>query len=232
MVHFDLLQWLLILNLVIFISLFGIQTMQRKKADNLALITRTRNPAESALTNELFRETLDHLRRDAEQGNLLGSFDDNTINKVMVTSPLDMLETLIEYYRRETLKDHILFTTQIEGILTDRLIQEFHMIHLVGNLLQNALEALQSKGIKGSRLMELKINCQDNELTIMVFNTYPEMIDERIDLNQWTKSGYSTKGKEGRGHGLALVQKLVNEKDGILSLDLEKGILLIIEFAV
>lgn len=219
--HYSLLHWLLIINFVVIICLFGAQLLQLKDENS-----------HFAINGKLFEKALEQLKSEAEEINYKGSSISGSIKSAMTTSATDMMETLIDYYRRESLKSHILFTTLLEGNLTDRIIQEYHLIHLVGNLLQNALEALQNSETKGSKRMELKIFCQKNELTVMVYNTNPQIEDTIIDLSTWTKVGYSTKGTEGRGNGLALVQRLVNEQDGILSLSTENGILIVLEFTI
>lgn len=219
--HYSLLHWVLIINFVVIICLFGAQLLQLKDENS-----------HFAINGKLFEKALEQLKSEAEEINYKGSSISGSIKSAMTTSATDMMETLIDYYRRESLKSHILFTTLLEGNLTDRIIQEYHLIHLVGNLLQNALEALQNSETKGSKRMELKIFCQKNELTVMVYNTNPQIEDTIIDLSTWTKVGYSTKGTEGRGNGLALVQRLVNEQDGILSLSTENGILIVLEFTI
>ncbi len=59
------------------------------------------------------------------------------------SSQRETLDTLINYYRREALKSHVIFVVEISEQLSDEMIQTYHLIHIIGNLLQNALEALQ-----------------------------------------------------------------------------------------
>lgn len=148
------------------------------------------------------------------------------------SSQREMLDTLINYYRREALKSHIIFNSEISGQLSDEIIKTYHLIHIIGNLLQNALEALQTLPEGGSRRVGLWVDCNEEELSVKVFNTYPEELLEGATLAKWSTPGYSTKGSSGRGLGLPLLNKLVKEQDGVIYLDMEQGVSLIVEFAV
>ncbi len=93
-------------------------------------------------------------------------------------------------------------------------------------------ETLQALPESGSRRVNLWVDCNEEELSVRVFNTYPENLLEGATLAKWSTPGYSTKSSSGRGLGLALLHKLVKEQDGIIYLDTEQGVSLIVEFAV
>lgn len=145
-------------------------------------------------------------------------------------SQWSVLEALVHYYLREALKEGILFTTHIAKELTEEQIKDYHIIHIVGNLLQNAIEALTQTEMPVNRRIDLQIEVGESELTIYLFNTYPLELCRQANLEQWTESGYSSKGTDNRGNGLGIVKRLVREKDGVLYLDTEKGIAFIVEF--
>lgn len=188
------------------------------------------------LSNNAYKDAMDRLKLEAldaqkyfEDGSpvaKMGALQDKPFEK----SQSSVLETLIHYYRREASKEGILFTYTTTGHLTEEIIKNYQLIHLAGNLLQNGLEALNQTHTMLSRRLDLQIEVKQKELIIRMFNTYPEELCKLADLELWTSSGFSTKGTEGRGNGLAIIKKLINEHDGVLYLDTEQGITFIIEF--
>lgn len=143
----------------------------------------------------------------------------------------EMLMTLIDYYKRTAFSKHILFSANISESLTDEQIREYHLIHIAGNLLQNAIEALEALPECSPRCMGIWIECEDEEICLRVHNSYPEDLRQTADLQKWCTPGYSTKGKEDRGQGLPILKKLVTQQDGVIYLDTEQGISFIVEFA-
>lgn len=79
------------------------------------------------------------------------------------------------------------------------------MVELVGNLIKNAVEAVQKSGKEKVHVMMLE---EKTRVLIEVANE-SEMIDEKI-IKEFYKKGYSDKGKN-RGYGLYNVGKICEE---------------------
>lgn len=92
------------------------------------------------------------------------------------------------------------------------------MITILGNLLNNAIEACTESGTK-------KVTCllqgKSDYLYISVEDTGHGMTEE--EQSRIFEHGYSSKGKEGRGIGLVLVKEIVDANNGRISVQSEKG---------
>ena len=93
------------------------------------------------------------------------------------------------------------------------------MITVVGNLIENAIEAL--KGTSGKSNIVLQLTEDENGLLIMVTDTGCGIAPE--DLPHIYEPGYSTKALEGRGMGMALVHEALDRHDGSVEVDTEPG---------
>ena len=82
------------------------------------------------------------------------------------------------------------------------------LITIVGNLINNALDAVETSA---SKQIEIDFSHNKNVLTIEVSDTGQGM-DEEVKQNIFIK-GYSTKG-EDRGLGLHLIQRSLERLDG------------------
>lgn len=88
-------------------------------------------------------------------------------------------------------------------------IQPTQLITVIGNLIDNAIEA-----VRGTKQGKVIFSATDlgNDLIFEVSNNgepIPEVVMEKI-----FKKGFSTKNKEGRGYGLAIVQETMNDLAG------------------
>lgn len=82
-----------------------------------------------------------------------------------------------------------------------------NILKIIGVYLDNAVEAcVQSRKKK----IYLEIYCQDNASHFVLSNTYKGP----IDINNFDKIGYSTKGK-GRGYGFRLVSNIIDSHNNI-----------------
>lgn len=99
------------------------------------------------------------------------------------------------------------------------------LITIVGNVIDNAIEAINNKGEKK---VQVKLNYNKNVLQIKVRDSGPGLQKEQ--LTHIFKKGYSTKGSN-RGYGLYLVSKSVANLGGSihLNLSIEKGTEFIIQ---
>lgn len=85
--------------------------------------------------------------------------------------------------------------------------------YMLGVLLDNAIETNTEKPIL------VKININEECLIVSVANEYERQGTD--DFHKMFRKGYSTKNKDGRGHGLTNLSKFVNKYDGELILEYE-----------
>lgn len=97
---------------------------------------------------------------------------------------------------------------EIEAMSWQVTIDEIALIRVVGILLDNAIEELETLG---QGRLDIAFFSKENEIQLMIRNTVRTMIEP---LYQLKESGFSTKG-EGRGLGLSTVETLVNQSSGI-----------------
>src|SRR5690625_1576833 len=99
--------------------------------------------------------------------------------------------------------DNSYLNEMVEGLSSGDLIT------LIGNLLDNAIEACEHTEQKEVSCL---IQGESNSLYIMVDDTGEGMSDQ--ERKKVSHEGYSSKAKEGRGFGLALVKNIVELNSG------------------
>lgn len=219
----------LVMNIALLGLIVGIHYLHLKKNEAEVIDYGTvASSSENGLDCECYKNALLALKQSVADSET--SSKGESYSHIWQTD-IEMLQTLIDYYKHAAFSKRILFNANIAETLTNEQIRNYHVIHIVGNLLQNALEALEALPEASARRMGIWIACEADELCIRVHNSYPEALRHKADLQQWCSPGYSTKGSEDRGHGLPLLKKLVSEQDGIIYLDTEQGITFIVEFA-
>lgn len=131
------------------------------------------------------------------------------------------LAVLIGRYRRLSKLEGVTFELIIENkiLLSGEKIN--HVISLIGNLLDNALEEV--KTYKKEKWITLTLSAPaEGKIFIMSQNS----LKRTIDPDKIFKPGYSTKkiGANGkRGFGLSIIAELVSSYDGHLELNVEQG---------
>lgn len=95
-------------------------------------------------------------------------------------------------------------------------------VTLVGNLLENAIEAVNAKEKDdGEREVSLLVREDDRSLIITVDDTGVGMTPE--ELERLKKGGYSSKGRN-RGTGMRLINSVLSSNNGEIQVDSEKGV--------
>ena len=108
-----------------------------------------------------------------------------------------------------------------DTLLSDNPLESEDLITLLGNLIDNALDA--AAGSEG-RWVSVSVAGQENELVVKVHDSGPG-IPEGVD-GQIFQEGFSTKAgphRKRRGFGLALVRQVVQRNDGEVSVVNEGG---------
>lgn len=97
-----------------------------------------------------------------------------------------------------------------------------NLVTIIGNLLENAIEATAALSDSLTHSVELQILEDEAGLLIQVSDTgigiEPENLSRIFDL------GFSTKASQGRGIGMAMVQEIVEQRRGSMDVDSEPGV--------
>ena len=95
------------------------------------------------------------------------------------------------------------------------------LVTIVGNLLENAIEAVNAVADDRPRRIVLQITEDDRGLLLQVSDTGvgipPEMLPRIFDR------GFSTKAAEGRGYGMNLIHTIADRHGASLEVDSEPG---------
>jgi sensor histidine kinase regulating citrate/malate metabolism len=93
---------------------------------------------------------------------------------------------------------------------------------LVGNLVENAIEAVNAKAKgDGEREVSLLVHEDEQALMITVDDTGEGMTEE--EMERLKKGGYSSKGRY-RGTGMRLIHSVLASSGGEMQIDSEKGV--------
>ncbi|SFG13911.1 sensor histidine kinase [Oribacterium sp. WCC10] len=95
------------------------------------------------------------------------------------------------------------------------------LVTIVGNLLENAIEAINMKQGNDARTIDLQITETDEYLMISVSDTGTGIKEE--DLEKIYSYGFSTKSEEGRGNGLYITKEIVTRHHGNMDVESDPG---------
>lgn len=95
------------------------------------------------------------------------------------------------------------------------------LVTVVGNLLENAIEAVDATPKDASRSIVLQITEDSKGLLIMVSDSGVGIAPE--DLPHIYTFGFSTKAPRGRGVGMALIKEIVDRCGGSIDVDTDTG---------
>lgn len=141
------------------------------------------------------------------------------INEIMVVNN-PFLNALIQAKMGVAQRYKIHFELDIHTALADLTVKPFDLVKILGNLINNAMEAVKDLD-QDCRRIKLSVNKQENTYVIEVFNRYPVIPpDIRKKIFQ---GGFTTKkGSEHYGIGLSVVKKLTEKYNGTLALHSSK----------
>lgn len=102
-----------------------------------------------------------------------------------------------------------------------RFLSTNELVTVVGNLMENAIEAANSTPAEHTRAVALQITEDEKGLLIMVSDSGPGIADR--DLPHIYEQGFSTKASKGRGMGMALIKRIVDGHAGTIEVETEPG---------
>ena len=155
------------------------------------------------------REALDLIGRETSgYQELLG-----TLAKT-VPEPLLSAIILGKYNRAQELRINFQLDTESRMIDIPENISREKIVSILGNLLENAIEAAQ-ENTSGKRLVQLSMTDFGNDLIFEVEDSGSGIEDELVDMSM--KHGFTTKSGTGRGIGLSLVHENLEYLGGHLT---------------
>ena len=95
------------------------------------------------------------------------------------------------------------------------------LVTVVGNLMENAIEASYAILEREKRAVALQITENERGLLIMVSDAGEGISNE--DLPRIFERGFSTKAATGRGMGMSLIREIVDSHGGTIDVDTEPG---------
>ena len=214
-------------SLIIFIS-FGIFSFTKLKNDNDELELRLSLERKYYKTAKRNMEQINIKCHDLKhQINALKSLEDSeiknqTINdlekEVMLYENIaktgnDTIDCVITEKALICNEEGILLTVMADGAQLE-FLKHNEIYSILGNLLDNAIEASLKIDDKEKRLISLKIFEKNNVTTISVQNYYDKEIERQLN-------GLPKTSKKGKGHGFGSksIKYIAEKYDGVLSYD-------------
>ena len=102
-----------------------------------------------------------------------------------------------------------------------RYLSTNELVTVVGNLLENAMEAVDPVPAGRDRAVALQITEDGHGLVVMVSDTGSGI--SREDLPHIFENGFSTKSGSGRGVGMRLIQEIADRRGGSIEVDTDPG---------
>ena len=132
------------------------------------------------------------------------------------TVPEPLLSAIIlgKYNRAQELRINFQLDPESRMIDIPKKINREKIVTILGNLLENALEAAQ-ENTSGKRMVQLSMTDFGNDLIFEVEDSGSGIEDESVDLS--LQHGFTTKSGTGRGIGLSLVHENLKYLGGHLT---------------
>lgn len=138
--------------------------------------------------------------------------DIQRINKFLKTSNPAvnaLLQAKVLYAEKRGIEVKMNITTNLKELK----IQPWEFCRVLGNLVDNAIFALQE--IKGERYILIELFEDLKKYGFRVINNGPEIPRELLE--KIFTAGFSTKGENGEGMGLAIVKNIIGEAGGSIT---------------
>lgn len=135
--------------------------------------------------------------------------DIQRINKVLKTSNPAvnaLLQAKILYGEKRGIKTEILITSALE----DLKVPAWEFCRVLGNIIDNAIYALQERG--ENRIIKVELFEDLKTYGFRIKNNGPRITEEWI--NRIFDTGVTTKGEQGEGMGLSIVKDILQKYEG------------------
>ena len=135
--------------------------------------------------------------------------DIQRINKVLKTSNPAvnaLLQAKILYGEKRGIKTEILITSSLE----DLKVPAWEFCRVLGNIIDNAIYALQERG--ENRIIKIELFEDLKAYGFRIKNNGPRIREEWI--NRIFDTGVTTKGEQGEGMGLSIVKDILQKYEG------------------
>lgn len=152
----------------------------------------------SAVQSQLVAPILQHIQNANTAALLLGKMD-----------RMRELNIQLTLLANSDLPEHSVYLTTGE------------LVTVVGNLVENAVEAVNAQNGDQPRSVVIQITEDDAGLLILVSDTGSGIAPG--DLKRIYTPGFSTKAQEGRGMGMILIREIVDRRGGSIEVDSETG---------
>ena len=116
-------------------------------------------------------------------------------------------------------KKNICFKVEFKGEVPEYPIEKYELVELLGNLLDNAIEAAEDSDDNPEVILTLGI--ENGFKMIEIRNTGKTI--QQSDMDKVFRRGFSTKSGKDRGYGLYNVRRIVNYYGGIIRLFFDNG---------
>ncbi len=138
------------------------------------------------------------------------------------------LTVLLNSRRKVAESRNIIFDFAIKCDITKLKIPSWDLCSIIGNLLDNAFEAVSQKEDNMNVGMEIKFENEKHK--IYVHNNGFRILP--VEQNLIFKGGYTTKKSKARGYGLYVVKALVDQYGGEIEIKSDKKTTFIVSFPI
>ncbi len=147
-------------------------------------------------------------------------------NMVYVGNPA--LTALLNSKKKIAESHSINFDFAIKCNIANIKILSWDLCSIIGNLLDNAFEAVSQR--KDNRNVGLEIKLEDKKYKIYVYNNGSKILPSKQSLI--FREGYTTKDSKARGYGLYIVKTLVDQYKGKIKIKSGKKTTFIVSFPI
>jgi two-component system sensor histidine kinase AgrC len=126
------------------------------------------------------------------------------------------LDGLLAIKSNTCFENDIEFRVNIKNLLSETDIDELDATTIMGNILNNAIEAIQSVERKEGSYIEVNQYIENNSFIIDIINNGPSI--PKSNLQNIFQNGFTTKEKSSdRGYGLYIIQQCIRRNNGKIS---------------
>lgn len=126
-----------------------------------------------------------------------------------------LLQTKMEYAEKYCVQLYVEVSSDLSGIT----MEQWDLCKILANLIDNAITAVSNN--TGDKEVHVQITEDEKNYILNVYNNGPVIPDNRQQMI--FKKGYSSKKEEGHGLGLGIIKDIMEDQNGVISLDSKEG---------